>query len=195
MSLETGKRRRGSQLEAAILDAAWEQLVEGGYGAFTVEAVAERARTSRHVLYRRWPTRGDLALAAIRRGAVDHGALTADTGSLRGDVIALMTRANEDRPRIAAMLSVHLGTYYRETGTTPADLRQSVVGDSGEYLEEIFRRAVERGEIPSADLPARVKTLPGDLLRNEVLMTLAPVSEETIAGIVDEVFLPLVLKG
>ncbi|PRY36124.1 TetR family transcriptional regulator [Umezawaea tangerina] len=168
--------------------------MDSGYGAFTIEAVAERARTSRHVLYRRWPTRGDLALAAIRHGSAEHTALPPDTGSLRGDVIALMTRANEDRSRVTAMLSVHLGTYYLETGTTPADLRQSVTGEDAGHLEEILRRAVGRGEIPSADVPERVRNLPGDLLRDEVLMTLAPASDETIASIVDEVFLPLVLK-
>ena len=51
----TPKRRRGDVLEAALLDSAWEEIVEKGYDRFTIESVAERARTSRDVIYRRWP--------------------------------------------------------------------------------------------------------------------------------------------
>ncbi|WP_448062195.1 TetR/AcrR family transcriptional regulator [Cellulomonas hominis] len=64
--------RRGAELEEALLDAAWQQLLTAGYGGFTVDAVAERAHTSKPVLYRRWPTREDLLLALVRhQGEVD----------------------------------------------------------------------------------------------------------------------------
>jgi AcrR family transcriptional regulator len=46
-------RRRGAELEQAILDAAWEQLIAEGYEHFTIDTVAARARTSKPVLYRR----------------------------------------------------------------------------------------------------------------------------------------------
>jgi AcrR family transcriptional regulator len=194
VSLEPPKRRRGTELEHAILDAAWEVLLDDGYSSFTIESVAERARTSRHVLYRRWPTRGDLALAAIRRQSDRTAPDLPDTGSLRGDMLELMTSANNERMRLAALLSVHFGSFYRETGMTPADLRESVLGAQAGYLETIFRRAADRGEIPTADVGRRVMDLPGNLLRHEVLMTLAPVPESTILEIVDDVFLPLVLR-
>jgi len=48
-------RRRGAELEAALLDAAWDELQAVGYAGLTMEAVADRAGTSRAVLYRRWP--------------------------------------------------------------------------------------------------------------------------------------------
>ena len=59
------KRRRGAALEDAILKAAWAELLDYGYGGFTMEAVAKRAGTSRPVLARRWENRSDLAVAAI----------------------------------------------------------------------------------------------------------------------------------
>jgi AcrR family transcriptional regulator len=62
-------RRRGEALEDALLDAAWDELVEVGYGRFTIDGVAARAGTSRPVIYRRWPVRSDLAIAAVRRRA------------------------------------------------------------------------------------------------------------------------------
>jgi len=59
----TVERRRGKALEDAVLDAAWSELLDGGYASFTMEAVAARAHTSRPVLYRRWPNRADLAIS------------------------------------------------------------------------------------------------------------------------------------
>ena len=59
-------RRRGPELENALLEAAYAELVEGGLAAFTLDGVASRAHTSRPVLYRRWATREELVIAAIR---------------------------------------------------------------------------------------------------------------------------------
>jgi AcrR family transcriptional regulator len=76
-------RRRGAALEATLLDSAWTELVSVGYMNLTMEGVAARARTSRQVLYRRWPNRAQLILAAMRRvlgAAIDD---VADTGNLR----------------------------------------------------------------------------------------------------------------
>jgi AcrR family transcriptional regulator len=78
------RRRRGPALEAALLDAAWEELSKRGYKAFTIDAVADRAGTSRPVLYRRWATEQDLVRAAIAHGARGERLPTPDTGTLRG---------------------------------------------------------------------------------------------------------------
>ena len=75
--------RRGAELDAAILDAAWEQLLAEGYEHFTIDTVTARARTSEPVLYRRWKTREDLLRATVRhRGAADSPP-SPDTGTLR----------------------------------------------------------------------------------------------------------------
>ena len=88
------ERRRGADLEDAILDAAWEQLTAEGYGRFTIDTVAARARTSKPVLYRRWKTSDELLRAAIRhRGAVTE-VPDPDTGTLRGDMLALLRYSN-----------------------------------------------------------------------------------------------------
>src|ERR1700742_559320 len=60
------QRRRGEELEAALLDAAWDELVEAGFAKLTMESVAARAKTGVAVLYRRWPRKDDPVLAAIR---------------------------------------------------------------------------------------------------------------------------------
>jgi AcrR family transcriptional regulator len=185
-------RRRGKELDHAILEAALAELTDGGYAQFTVERVAERAGTSRHVVYRRWSTRSELALQALLHNSDSARRPIPDTGSLRGDVLALLSQANELRLGLVATFSVQLGTYYAETGTTPEQLRQQVVGDRPRAMEVIVDRAVARGEADPARLTPRIVTLPVDLVRHEALMSLSTVSQATLLEIVDDIFLPLV---
>jgi len=185
-------RRRGAELESAILDAAWEQLIAEGYEHFTVDTVAARARTSKPVLYRRWKTREDMLRATVRhRGAADPPAIP-DTGTLRGDLLALLTLANTTRNPMAALVSSMLGSYYNQTGPTPAELRDAFLTPRGSAVEQVVNRAVERGEVDPARLTPRIIDLPFDLFRNEMMMTLKPVPDHVLRQIVDDIFIPLV---
>jgi AcrR family transcriptional regulator len=185
-------RRRGAELESAILDAAWEQLIAEGYEHFTVDTVTARARTSKPVLYRRWKTREDLLRATVRhRGAADLPVIP-DTGALRGDLLALLAHANTDRNPMAALVSSMLGSYYNQTGPTPAELRDAFLSHRGSAVEQVVNRAVERGEVDPARLTPRIIGLPFDLFRNEMMMTLKPVPDHVLRQIVDDIFIPLV---
>lgn len=193
MDLEKPRRRRGQQLEDAILDAAWELLRDDGYARFTVEAVAERAGTSRPVIYRRWPDRDALVGAAIAHELGRSRIAVPDTGSLRGDVIELMHRFGARRANVIPMLSVLVSGYMGATGTSFADLRVQAFGPrSGHSMDVILDRAIARGEVDPARLTPRVRTVALDLIRHDMLMTLKPPSDDAIAQIVDEVLLPLV---
>jgi AcrR family transcriptional regulator len=192
---DTQTRRRGAELEAAILDAAWEQLTAEGYEHFTIDTVTARARTSKPVLYRRWKTREDLPRATVRyRGAADSPP-SPDTGTLRGDLIALLTHANTNRNPMVALVSSMLGSYYNQTGPTPAELRDAFLSQRGSTVEQVVKRAVERGEIDPARLTPRIIALPFDLFRNEMMMTLKPVPDYVLRQIVDDIFIPLVTTG
>jgi AcrR family transcriptional regulator len=189
------QRRRGRALEEALLDAAWDELTERGYDAFTIDGAAARAGTSRAVLYRRWPTKQDLVHAVVVR-EVGRDVITApDTGSLRGDVIALLRLANERRVRMATDLFTNLGSFYRSSGTSFGDLRELIPGGRDSIMDAFIQRATDRGEIRRGQISARVARLPMDLFRQEVLMTLNPVAERDIEEIVDTIFLPLVHGG
>jgi AcrR family transcriptional regulator len=189
------RRRRGRELEDALLDAAWAQLVASGYGAFTLDAVAERAGTSKPVIYRRWPTRQELVFAAVQHFFTRSSRPVPDTGSLRGDTVALLAQANETRAAVTAVISVQLGSYYQESGTTPAELRQQLLRDRDSAMETVVQRALERGEIATSQLNPRIIALPFDLLRQEALMTLKAVPTDVIIEIVDTIFLPLVARA
>src|ERR1700691_679959 len=87
-------RRRGATLEHALLDAAWAELQESGYAKLTMERVAERAGTSRAVIYRRWRNRPELVIAAMRHHQPVLSGSIPDTGTLRGDMLAVLRRAS-----------------------------------------------------------------------------------------------------
>jgi AcrR family transcriptional regulator len=196
MSLNEGapapRRRRGAALENALLDAAWDELVEKGYTDFTIESVAERAATSRAVLYRRWSTKPELVRAAVGRVQQRDRVEVPDTGALRDDMVELLRRANRTRAPLGLVLAVQLSGYFAETGTGPSDLRNAFISGHGTAVETIVSRAVERGEVDPRKLTPRVVGVPFALYRQELLMTLKPVPDEVIGSIVDEVFIPLV---
>lgn len=186
-------RRRGAELEQAILDAAWEQLIAEGYEHFTIDTVAARARTSKPVLYRRWKTRDDLLRATVRHIGAASAPSIPDTGTLRGDLLALLANANSTtRNPVAALVSSMLGSYYNQTGPTPAELREAFLSQRGSAVEQVVNRAVERGEVDQARLTPRIIALPFDLFRNEMMMTLKPVPDHVLRQIVDDIFIPLV---
>ncbi|MCK0173597.1 TetR/AcrR family transcriptional regulator [Mycolicibacterium sp. F2034L] len=185
-----GQRRRGAALESAILEAGWDQLVEAGYERFTIDAVAARSGSARSVLYRRWPTRLELLEAVIRhRGEIDTIPVP-DTGTLRGDVLAILTDFNDRRSRTIGLFAALIGAYFDESGRSPDQLRALFLPDGPSSMETIVERAVRRGEL-SATPPARIVSLPADLLRHELFMTMAGVSRDTLLEIVDDIFLPL----
>ncbi|MGW5430074.1 TetR/AcrR family transcriptional regulator [Streptomyces sp. NPDC004059] len=186
------ERRRGAALEKALLDAAWEELADNGYAGFTMDAVVKRAGTSPPVLYRRWSDRDELVRAAITHALREHRLDTPDTGSLREDVLTLMREINATRVQLIIVMSVHLAACHQATGMSTGDLRDPLVTGRKEALDVLFDRAVERGEIKREHLPERVKSLPFDLLRHEILTTFAPVPDDVLEDIVDTVFLPLV---
>jgi AcrR family transcriptional regulator len=174
-----------------LLDAAWAQLAEHGYASFTLDAVALRAKTSTPVLYRRWPTRHALVEAAVAHAVARRAVEIPDTGTYRGDLLAMMRWANQNRADLLAGMTIVLGAYFAETRLSPADLRAKVLGLRPSAAETLLDRAVRRGEVDPAVVSPRLASLPFDLFRHEVLTTLQPVPDAVIEEILDRIVLPL----
>lgn len=185
------ERRRGAALEQALLDAAWDELVAGGYARFTMDAVVKRAGTSPPVLYRRWSDRDDLVRATLVHVLRRNVLKVPDTGSLREDVLTLMREINATRVQLVTVMSVYLASYHLETGTSPAELLGPADTGRKQAVDAIFDRAVARGEAKPERLTDRIKALPFDLLRQEILTTYAPAPDRVLEEIVDTIFLPL----
>jgi AcrR family transcriptional regulator len=117
-------RPRSVEADEAILDAATEAFIELGWDGLTMEGVAARAGVGKTTIYRRYPTRLDLLLAAAARLAEEKGAAP-DTGTLRGDLLALVeaylgmlsgTRAGRAIPAMVAATAKNpeLAVAYRD---------------------------------------------------------------------------------
>jgi len=186
-------RRRGAALEEALLDAAWAELQEAGYPSLTMEAVANRAGTSRAVLYRRWRSRAEMVITAMRRHRPMLSGEVPDTGSLRGDVLALLTRVSARLTELGPdTLYGILGEYFADTESVAA-FQDQVLHIGAGVMATILKHAEERGELRQGISP-RVSSLPTDLFRHELLIRRTPPSKRVITEIVDDVFLPLVQR-
>jgi AcrR family transcriptional regulator len=188
-------RRRGAALENALLDAAWDELVEVGFARLTMESVATRASTGVAVLYRRWPRKDDLVFAAIRHYGANNRVLNPDTGSLRGDLLELLDSINEGRTGFATIMIAAFAGLQSSSGLTPAEVRVRLLADGPLRSDEVFRRADARGELNLDTIPPAVLTLPFELMRHDLLMTLKPIPRERIISIVDDLFLPLAARS
>ncbi|SFW85114.1 TetR/AcrR family transcriptional regulator [Amycolatopsis australiensis] len=185
-------RRLGAELEAAILRAAAAELAESGYAGLTMERVAQRAGTNKNAIYRRWPNRAALGVAAYRHVAADSVA-TPDTGDLREDVLALLRAINCRQTSPAARILRGLLTSVGDEPELRAQLHgQAAEGAANTWLA-LLGRAVERGQARATALRPRVATVALVLLRNEYFTRgLTTVDDAVLTEIVDEVYLPLV---
>ncbi|HJQ46718.1 MAG TPA: TetR/AcrR family transcriptional regulator [Amycolatopsis sp.] len=191
---EPKPRRRGEELERAILDATWAELNDGGYAALTIEAVAARAGTSKPVIYRRWPNRAHLVLAAWRRHVPTRSA-TPDTGDLRGDLLALFGRiARRAEGMMSETIAGVMGEAFRHPEVTELLRGRLRSAPLSPVLNKIVARAVERGELPPVELTVRAARLPLDLIRNETTLCGGPITDATVTELVDDVYIPL-LRG
>jgi AcrR family transcriptional regulator len=184
-------RRRGEELERAILDAAWAELADHGYDRLTMDGVALRARTSKPVLYRRWPNRVELVFAVLNRNAPDYQE-PPDTGELRSDLalfLGQLMHRFDDLP----MAAVHglLVDILRVPELLTRFRSGMLAGGPLITLETMMRRAAERGEIRADRVTPRTVSLPLDLLRDAFLLTGEVPGDEVVAEVLDEVVLPL----
>ncbi len=185
-------RRRGSALEAAILDAAWAELVEHGYAAMTLDTVARRAGTSRPVLHRRWASRTRLATAALGRYMALNPIDVPDLGSIRTELILFLRRLSDRaRPDLVRLLFDMSGDL-ADVKSSIAEVRTEFANDR--LIRAILDRAIARGEVDADRLTPRIVALPTDLVRHEMLMTFASPSDDVVRQIVDDIFLPLVRR-
>lgn len=85
-----------------------------------------------------------------------------------------------------------LGSYFEESGLAPADIRREFIGERTEVVNQLIERATGRGEVDPDRTTPRIASLPIDLWRHEVMMTLKPVPDHVLRQIVDDICIPLV---
>lgn len=190
---DAATRRRGAALEEAILQAAAEELRSAGYAGMTMDRVARRAGTNKNAIYRRWPSRAALGVAAYRH-LTETELKVPDTGTLRGDALALLRAANTTSSSPAGVV---LRDLLAAAGDDPdlLTLLREQAGDSAMDAAwlALLERAAARGEAPAEAVHPRVASVPITLLRGEYALRGRPeVPDRVLVEIVEEVLLPLV---
>lgn len=177
-----------SPRECELLAVTLRLLQEHGYDRLTVEAVATAARASKATLYRRWPTKAELVLAAFVEGT-RQVAVDPDTGTLRGDLLRL-------GEGICAHVSTHAGTIRAvlvetsRSGELDAMMQEQFVDQRKALMEHVLNRAVERGEIDASAITEDLwDVLPGYLIFRSVLTGRSP-DRRTVHDLVDNVLIP-----
>jgi AcrR family transcriptional regulator len=186
-----GPRRRGAALHRAIFEATLDELAEVGYAGLTMERIAERSRTSKASLYRRWPSRAELVVDAVRSTYPDRDELP-DTGDLRADILGLLRLAAD---RIAGPAGEAARGLIVETLRDPEltrAARERMIQAHPQPMLHILRRAAARGHVRREALTPRIANVGTALLQHHFLIHGAPVPDAVIVEIVDDVVLPLV---
>ena len=177
-----------SPREAELLAVTLELLQEHGYDRLTLDAVATTARASKATLYRRWPTKAELVLAAFVEGT-RQVAVDPDTGTLRGDLLRLAES-------ICVHVSTHAGTIRAvlvEVSRSPeldAMLQEQFLDQRKALMAHVLAQAVDRGELEASAITEDLwDVLPGYLIYRSVLTGRAP-SSRTVQDVVDNVLIP-----
>jgi AcrR family transcriptional regulator len=138
-------RPRSAESHAAILQAALELVVEGGLRGTTIEGIAARAGVGKATIYRRWKTKEELFTEALRTIAFELP--DPDTGSVRGDVTAIVAFNVEHWTPAAALLMPRLMVESAGDPDLFAVMREVLVDPRRELLKTVLRRGIERGEL------------------------------------------------
>jgi AcrR family transcriptional regulator len=177
-----------SPRETEFLEVTLRLLQQHGYDGLTVDAVATTARASKATVYRRWPSKAELVLAAFTE-AIRQVAVPPDTGTLRGDLLRVGQLVCEQaRLHASTMRAVHF-----EVSRNPAlnDVMQHQFLDQRKALiKHILKQAVERGEIEEAAISNELwDLLPGYLIFRSILDSRPP-TQRTVQVLVDDVIIP-----
>jgi len=185
-------RKRDHTRDPEILDAALAVLAETGYDGMTIDMVAARAKAGKATIYRRWPSKNELvidAVACMKAGGLDN---LPDTGTLRGDLIAMIKphsiKEGEKKLQVMAGLISMLVRAPELAQTANA----AIVEPRAAANRTLMRRAVERGEI-SADCDIDTLSLVApSMAAYRVLILQKPVDRAFLISLIDGVILPAV---
>ncbi|RSN64792.1 TetR/AcrR family transcriptional regulator [Actinomadura sp. WAC 06369] len=193
---------RGDVRTGAILAAALGLLAEVGYDRLTMEAVAARAQASKATLYRRWPGKAELVVDAVRAHGGDGGPggdgdplVPSDTGSLRGDLVAVLElmRANLEAQDAALILGL-MTAMHRDAGLA-ALVRGRLVDDKRAAFGAVVERAVRRGDLAGDVDTALFVEISSAMLFSRLFVTGEPLDDAFVRHLVDAVLIPLLTGG
>lgn len=188
----TAGRPRDREVERRILVTTQDLLIEHGFASTTIGDIARIASCSRAAIYRRWPSKIELVIAAMR--ALHAPVIVPDTGSLRKDLLACAMHyasADERSTRVLASLLSEIG---RDRALRDA-AHEAIGSPPAEALATVMRRWMGRGEIaPTAPLDLVAGIVPAIAFRS-VTLRQGSLDPATVTALVDHVLIPALTSG
>lgn len=170
------------------MDATIEELREVGFAAMTMGSVARRAGAGKISVYRRWPDRVELAMAAAYRLIGEPPELLEPT-TLREELLVVLRHAAQQMSGPAG--EALRGIISESIGTDDVRIAELSKGNGARLMREVVRRAVARGEPVDPD-PALIRLqAPGAILQHHLLTHGPPIRDAFVVSVVDEIAVPL----
>ena len=160
-------RPRSEQVEQAIIEATLDLFAEKGFEGVCVELVAARAGVGKATIYRRWPNKEELLLAAL--GSLKSPLPEPEGVSVRDDLLAMVEVMCADKadPRKARRYALLLGEGEKYPRLM-ARYRETVVEPRRDVIRSVIRHGIETGELRAdTDLEVAVLALSGAVMARE----------------------------
>ena len=177
-----------SPRETELLAVTLQLLQQHGYDRLTVDAVAATARASKATVYRRWPSKAELVLAAFIEG-IRQVAVPPDTGTLRGDLLRLGELVCQEGRQHASTIRAVLVEVSRNPALNDV-MQHQFIEQRKALIRHVLQQAVDRGEIEDAAISDELwDLLPGYLIFRSIIPSRPP-TRHTVQTLVDDVIIP-----
>jgi AcrR family transcriptional regulator len=187
-------RKRDVTRDPEILESALDVLAETGYAGMTIDMVAKHAKAGKATIYRRWPSKAELIIDAVSCMGKKNlpSADLPDTGTLRGDLIALIKpHTIEEGDRKFQIMAGVLAMISQAPELAEA-ANTAIIQPRVQANLVLMRRAIDRGEIsPECDIHSLSLVTPA-MIAHRILILRTPINREFLISLIDSVLLPAV---
>ena len=185
-------RKRDPTLDACIIGSAIDVLAEAGFDCMTMDMVAARAKSGKATVYRRWASKAELvrdALIEMSRTSVELDNLP-DTGSLRGDLLAVLKPYSTDHGEKKFRVLAGLGSFFTEHREAAEEATAGIFEPWTAVNRALMQRAIERGELAeNADIETACEVIIS-MTSYRTLTQSKPFGKEQYAALLDNILLP-----
>ena len=178
--------------DALILESTLDLLAERDYERVTLDEVAARTGKAKTTLYRRWATKEDLVLAAIRAaGRPPEYEVLPDLGSLRSDLLDVIDSPWLGGPARRMAIFAGLASATRSSERLATEVRSEVTDPYIDIYRRLLQRAHDRGEIAddlAAGIPVLAEVIPA-MSSHRLAHGTEAVQRQYFVSVVDDVVL------
>ena len=174
-------------IDEQILKATQDLLIEEGFERLTMDAVARRCGASKATIYRRWP--GKIALVVAASAVLLRPPPVPDTGSLREDLLDCGRAYMQQEGRTVQVLA-NVTNASRHDPELRSAFRDAISSPYAGLFDAVLARAADRGLIrPDLDLDMLARVFPA-VAYQQLAAQARSITEDDVRRIVDAVLIP-----